>query len=129
MRPLRFLPGASRGATLVSAVVALGILTMCLSGALRAYLEGSRAEVAQERRLAALGACQEQIERLRAGAGAVAERDFTVAGQGDIRGKLTVSGGPVAGTRQVSAVARWDGDELAPAGEVSLVTVLGGGGG
>ena len=122
--------GKARGATLISAAVALGILTVCLSVALRAYLAGSRAELAQERRLAALGACQEQLERLRAGGGGAAgERDFAVAGQAEIRGSLTVARGPVAGTERVAAVAKWDGDELAPAGEVSLVTVLAGGGG
>jgi hypothetical protein len=113
-------------------VVALGLLTVCLTVTLRTYLQGSRAELAQERRLAALGACQEQIERLHAaGAGAVAlgERSFAVVKQAPIQGTLTISPGPVAGTRRVAARARWEGDDSAPAGEVALVAILGTGDG
>ncbi|HEY3397633.1 MAG TPA: hypothetical protein VGM19_08245 [Armatimonadota bacterium] len=122
--------GPSRGATLISTVVALGLLTMCLSVALRGYLQGSRAELAQERRLAAVGACQEQIERLRlAGAPGLGERAFAVAGQASLAGTLAVTAGPVGGTRQLTATVHWPADELAPAGTVSLTAIVAGGGG
>lgn len=118
------------GTTLISVVVAMTLIAMCLTLVVQGYVQGSRAHLAQQRRLAALGACQEQIERLRAGGGLPAgERDFSVPGHAPVQGTLRVEAGPVAGTRQVTAAARWEADDRQPAGQVTLVTIVPAGGG
>jgi hypothetical protein len=123
-------PNRRRGATLASVVVAMGLIGLCLTAAMQAYVQGSRASLAQARRLASLAACQEQIERVRIGGGLPAgERAFSVPGHVPARGTLRVEPGPVSGTRQVTALARWEADDRLPAGQVMLVTIMAGGGG
>jgi hypothetical protein len=115
-----------RGATLISAVIALALAGMCLAMALSVYLGGSRARIAQTHRLAALAVCQSQIETLRAGGFSAlpsVERSFTSPDDPALRGTLSVAPG-TSGTRLVTATAGWPPEDRAPAGRVTLTALF-----
>lgn len=116
------------GATLVSAMVALGLVVLCLTMMLQTFVQGSRAQRVQTHRTVALAACQEQMESLRArGYGAVpglGEHNFAVQADPALRGTIHVEPGPVSGSKQVTAVVHWPEGEQVPAGQVTLSTIL-----
>lgn len=120
--------GSRQGATLVSAVVAMFIITLCLTMALQAYVHGSRARLIQARRTVALAACQEQIETLRARGYAslsgVGEHSFAVPTDNALQGRARVARGPVGESKQVTITVQWPESERLPAGQVSLSTII-----
>ena len=117
-----------RGATLVSVVVAMFIITLCLTMALQGYVQGSRARLVQARRTVALAACQEQIETLRARGYAalpgVGEHSFPAYAETPLERKMRVAAGPVAGSKEIIVTVRWPRDERIPAGQVTLSTIV-----
>lgn len=117
-----------RGATLISTLVALAIITLCLTMFLQAYVHGSRFVAIEARRTQAIAACQEQVELARArgyaGLPAIGSHTFGPAGEAPLQGEVVVADGPVAGSKQVTARVSWAAGEEVPAGKVELVTVM-----
>jgi len=120
--------GSRRGATLASTVVAMGIIALCLTMALQAYVHGSRARLVQGRRTIGLAAGQEQVEMMRAGGYAalpgLGEHPFVVHTDQALQGRMRVVAGPVARSKEVTVTVRWPQDERMPAGQVTLSTVI-----
>lgn len=116
------------GATLVSTLVSLFIISLCLTMFLQAYVQGNRARAVQERHVAGLAVCQERVEMARA-RGYAALRDpgdypFPVESHTQLSGLTHVEPGPVAGSKQVTVTVRWPEGEQVPAGEISLSTIM-----
>ncbi len=116
------------GATLVSMLVSLFIITLCLTMFLQAYVQSNRARAVQERHVAGLAVCQERVEMARA-RGYTALRgpgDYPFPVESDIQlsGVTHVEPGPVAGSKQVTVTVRWPEGEQTPAGEISLSTIM-----
>lgn len=118
-------PRRSRGATLVSVIVAMGIVTMTMTLALRAHYQGSRFVALEAQRTVAAAECQAQLEETRARGWArlpaISEHRFrSDAGEG----LLTVAAGPVAGSRSITARVSWPRRDDIPAGSVELATIM-----
>lgn len=120
--------GPRRGATLASTLVAMFLITICLTMLLQAYVHGSRARQVQAQRTVALAACQERIEMLRVGSYAAlpapGEDSFPVQTDASLQGTVRVAPGPVAASKEVTVTVQWPGDERMPAGRVSLSTII-----
>ncbi|MCK4323305.1 MAG: type II secretion system protein, partial [Armatimonadetes bacterium] len=116
------------GATLVSTLVSLFIISLCLTMFLQAYVQGKRARAVQERHMAGLAVCQERVEMARARGYAAlrAAGDYPFPVESDIQlsGVTHVEPGPVAGSKQVTVTVRWLEGEQTPAGEISLSTIM-----
>jgi len=123
------LPRGSRsGATLISVLVSIGIIAMCLTLALQAYLGGSRFVALESQRARATAACQMQIERARADGyarlPAPGEHGFEVGRDVQGEGRLVVAPGSVSNSRVITARVTWPAGERMPGGSVELVTVM-----
>ncbi len=120
--------GRQSGATLVSVLVSLFIISLCLTMFLQAYVQGNRARAVQERHVAGLAVCQERVEMARARGYAAlrAAGDYAFPVESDIQlsGITHVESGPVAGSKQVTVTVRWPEGEQTPAGEISLSTIM-----
>jgi len=118
-------PPRRRGATLISVIVAMGIVTMTMTLALRAHYQGSRFVALETQRTVAAAECQAQLEQARARGWArlpgVGEHEFvSQAGEG----LLTIAAGPVAGSRSITARVSWPRRDDIPAGSVELATIM-----
>ena len=116
-----------RGTSLLSAVVSMGIIAACLVMVLQTYVQGRRFVAVQACRLQAGAAAQEQIERARAAGYSrltVGERGFGVADAPNLRGALSVTPGPTAGSKAVTARVTWPADERLPAGQLEMATII-----
>ena len=118
-------PPRRRGATLISVIVAMSIVTMTMTLALRAHYQGSRFVALETQRTVAAAECQAQLEQTRARGWArlpgVGEHEFvSQAGEG----LLTIAAGPVAGSRSITARVSWPRRDDIPAGSVELATIM-----
>ncbi len=118
-------PQRKRGATLISVIVAMGIVAMTMTLALRAHYQGSRFVALEQQRTVAAAECHAQLERARArGFGslpAIGEHPFaSQAGEGT----LIIEPGPVDGSRRLTARLSWPGHANLPAGSVELDTIM-----
>ncbi len=123
------LPRGNRtGATLISVLVSIGIIAMCLTLALQAYLGGSRFVALESQRARAVAACQMQIERARANGydrlPAPGEHGFEVGREVQGEGQLIVAPGSVSNSRVITARVSWPAGERRPGGSVELVTIM-----
>jgi len=104
------------GATLLSVLVSLLIISLCLTMFLQAYVQSNRARAVQERRVTGLAICQEHIEMARARGyatlRAVGNYPFPVESDMQLSGTTHVEPGPVAGSKQVTVTVRWPASEL-----------------
>lgn len=117
-----------RGTTILSVIFAMGLIGLCLTMVLRAYVQGRRYEATRQLRVVALGACQQQIELMRsrgyARLPAIGHMGFSVPGQETMKGELQIAAGPVSGSKQVTAQVTWPAAADMPAGRVELATIL-----
>ena len=120
--------GRQSGATLLSVLVSLLIISLCLTMFLQAYVQGNRARAVQERHIAGLAVCQERVEMARARGYAAlrgpGDYPFPVESDIQLSGVTHVEPGPVASSKQVTVTVRWPEGEQAPAGEISLSTIM-----
>ena len=118
-------PPRRRGATLISVIVAMGIVTMTMTLALRAHYQGSRFVALEAQRAVAAAECQAELEQARARGWArlpgPGEREFrSDAGEG----LLSIAPGPVAGSRLITARVSWPRRDDIPGGSVELATIM-----
>jgi type II secretory pathway pseudopilin PulG len=117
----------ARGATLVSALLALTIVAVCAGLLLQTCLMGSMLRQRVGIRAEALALCQSQMESLRAGGmhalPGVGAHAFATGGAA-LRGQTTVAPGPADNTRLVTVTVTWQPAPQRPAGRVELATVF-----
>jgi hypothetical protein len=121
----------NRGATLISTVVALGLLVVTMGAIVHIYQVSNLAVKTSDYRLNALMGAESVIERM-AGEGyaAVPEpgtyalADDALDGLPDGRGEMKVAEGPVEDTRTVTVTVKWQTDKGRPVSRVRLTRIF-----
>lgn len=120
-----------RGATLISTIVALGLLVVTMAAIVHIYQISNLAVKTSDYRLNALMGAESVIERM-AGEeygtipqpGTYALADETLSGLPNAEGEMTVAEGPVRDTKAVTVTVKWRMEQDRPVSQVRLTRIF-----
>lgn len=120
-----------RGATLISTIVALGLLVATMAAIVHIYQISHLAVKTSDYRLNALMGAESVLERMAAGEYAEIPRPgtYSLADEdlGDLpnaEGEIEVTEGPVGDTKTVTVTVKWQTDEGRPISRVRLSRIF-----
>lgn len=120
-----------RGATLISTIVALGLLVVTMAAIVHIYQISNLAVKTSDYRLNALMGAESVIERM-AGEeygtipqpGTYTLADETLSGLPNAEGEMTVAEGPVRDTKAVTVTVKWRMEQDRPVSQVRLTRIF-----